>query len=77
MLVIFFLNLKLLQSQTHPNAIGSKNVNKHKHSIDTRDSTEHKMYEIFKDEEMMRREKEKLIPSQNIPSEYEDIVFQS
>lgn len=70
-------NNENVRRKFNPNAIESKNVNKHKHSIDTRDSTEHKMYEIFKDEEMMRREKEKLIPSQNIPSEYEDIVFQS
>lgn len=70
-------NNENVRRKFNPNAIGSKNVNKHKRSIDTRDSTEHKMYEIFKDEEMMRREKEKLIPSQNIPSEYEDIVFQS
>ena len=70
-------NNENVRRKFNPNAVGSKNVNKSKPIIDTRDSTEHKMYEIFKDEEMLRREKEKLIPSQNIPSEYEDIVFQS
>lgn len=70
-------NNENVRRKFNPNATGSKVINKHKHGIDTRDSTEHKMYEIFKDEEMMRREKERLMPSQNIPSEYEDIVFKS
>lgn len=71
-------NNENVRRKFNPNAaVGSKNVNRNKFTIDTRDSTEHKMYEIFKDEEMLRREKEKIIPSQNIPSEYEDIVFQS